>query len=140
MITTPLQPLLCALPPTIDRFADSNDRICKRFSSELASPGSLAIDSLSQDWRNGVNFWNPPLELLPLVATKIFHEPTCGILVTPHWPAQSWYTRLLRETVLDVYRAEHLYLPSLWATSPMPAPPWKIAVWIIWPKTQRSSC
>lgn len=89
-----LQPYLRRLPPTIDRFADRENSICRQFNSEFSSPGSTAVNALTQDWRHEVNFWNPPLKLLPLVVSKICHEQATGVLVTPWWPAQSSCTRL----------------------------------------------
>lgn len=66
-----IAPLLSSLPTTIDRFADNQNKLCPRFNSEFASPSSLGIDALSQDWKSETNFWNPPLKLIPLAVYKL---------------------------------------------------------------------
>ena len=82
-----IQPLLSRFKPTVDRFADPTSHICPRFNSEFHALGSESMDALSQFWGINRNFWNPQLELLPLVVEMISHERATGILVTPCWPA-----------------------------------------------------
>ena len=129
--TRSIRALLCEMEPTIDRFADHESTICPQFNSQYRSPGSSGIDSFQQHWGQTVNFWNPPLKLIPLVVEKIVQESATGLLVTPWWPAQSWCRRLKEIGTAQLFHAPDVYLPPLWAPKHMPAPPWKIAVWTI---------
>ena len=74
--------ILKTQPPTVDRFSDYQNSLCHRFSSLYASPHSPGIDALSQAWHEEINFWNPPIKLLPLIMAKIFKEKALRILVT----------------------------------------------------------
>ena len=118
------------MKPTVDWFADSQNSLCSRFTSEFASPGSLGIDALSHHWGHEASFWNPPLKLLPLVVKKIFQEQAHGLLVTPWWPAQGWCSRLSRSFEPLILSSNEVYVPPAWAPN-MPPPPWKVAIWEI---------
>lgn len=130
-----LTPILNRLPPTIDRYAAEGNTICERFNSEHHTPHTLAVNALAQSWSlPEINYWNPPLKLLSLTVTKIFQEQAVGTLVTPYWPAQSWFARLLSVTTPLVFRADNLYLPPSWAHPRMSPPPWQLAIWQIHPR------
>lgn len=122
---------LHSVQPTIDRFADAQTSILPRFNSQFESPGSVATNALSQLWSHEINYWNPPLKLLPLVTTKILKEKASGLLVTPFWPAQPWFNKLRTLATPQIYHASKAFLPPLWARPNLPPPPWKIAVWEI---------
>jgi hypothetical protein len=127
---TPLQSLLQQFKPGIDRFADQTSSICARFNSLHLCPGTEAVNALSQPWGQDRNFWNPPIRLLPLVVEKISQEAATGILITPCWPAQSWYARLKSLShQATTYEAADLYLPPAWAPHGIKPPPWKMTVW-----------
>ena len=126
-----IQPLMEKVQPDVDWFADAQNSVCSRFSSEFASPGSLGIDALSHHWGTEASFWNPPLKLLPLVVEKISRERAHGLLITPWWPAQPWCSRLLRLFKPHIVDAKEAYIPPVWASSTLPAPPWKVALWEI---------
>lgn len=132
---TAIQDLLRKMEPTVDWFADAQNSLCSRFTSEFASPGSLGIDALSHHWGHEASFWNPPLKLLSLVVEKIFVEKARGLLVTPWWPAQPWCGRLLRTFQPRILEASEVYVPPAWAPSTMPPPPWRVAVWEIKPRS-----
>jgi hypothetical protein len=121
---TPLQSLLQQFKPGIDRFADQTSSICARFNSLHLCPGTEAVDALSQPWGQDRNFWNPPIKLLPLVVETISQEAATGIVITPCWPAQSWYAPLKSLShQATTYEAADLYLPPAWAPHGIKPPP-----------------
>lgn len=108
-----IQPVPDQLLATTDRFSDNQNFLFSRFSSEYASPGSLATGALAQDWRSEINFWNLPIELLPPVVAKIKNGRAKAILVTQEWPAQAWYNQLLSPSEPKIYPTEEIYIPPL---------------------------
>ncbi len=74
-------------PHNFDRFADSQNRKCKRFSSLNWEKGSQGIDALSFNWGNYNNWVVPPPNLL---ARTVNHMQSCrarGTLMMPEWPS-----------------------------------------------------
>ena len=126
-----IRSILNAQPPTIDRFADDHNKIVDRFNSAYECPGSSGTDALTLPWAGESNYWNPPLRLIPLVVRKIKEEKAKGILVTPHWPNQTWYASLRDYGEPTLFEAPEVFRPPLWAPPWVKPPPWKIAIWTI---------
>ncbi|VDI01647.1 Hypothetical predicted protein [Mytilus galloprovincialis] len=57
-------------PYTVDRFANFANTKLKRFNSKFWNPGSEAIHSFTQNWKNGNDWIVPPIDL---VSTSINH-------------------------------------------------------------------
>lgn len=52
---------------------------------------------MEEDWGYGrCCLWNPPFDALPLAIRKIEVDGGNDIVIAPHWPAHSWYSRLRR--------------------------------------------
>ena len=88
--------------PVLDLFAS---RACHQLSLYVAwkpDPMSQAIDAFQLNWKNrGLTYAFPPFCLIGKTVTKVRSEKATQILVTPHWPAQSWYNQVLELCVAD---------------------------------------
>ena len=65
--------------------------------SPIPESQALAIDALSQDWQGQSMYMFPPLPLF----NKVIHIPCATqegetLLITPWWPSQPWFPRLLQ--------------------------------------------
>ena len=82
--------------PSIDLFAS---RACHQIQSYMSwkpDPQSLAVDVFQQNWQTrGLTYAFPPFSLIGKVVRKVRMEKATSILITPHWPAQSWYNQIL---------------------------------------------
>jgi len=81
-------------PHTIDRFADRHNTKTKRFNSWRREQGSEGVDAFSMSWKGENNWVVPPIPLLPRVAQKLESKGATATVVTPKWPAQTWYQKL----------------------------------------------
>ena len=85
--------------PNDDLFATRLNNRLLVFVSPMADPLAVDVDAMSITWRGMYVF--PPFVMLGQVIDKIRHDHPCElILITPKWPNQSWYARLL-ELVID---------------------------------------
>ena len=78
-------------PCTIDRFASYYNTQLPRFNSRYYNPGSEAVDAFTCDWGSEMNWWCPPIYLIPRI---LRHAQNCqcrGILVVPHWPSAPFW-------------------------------------------------
>ena len=78
-------------PCTIDRFASYYNTQLPRFNSRYYNPGTEAVDAFTCDWSSEINWWCPPVCLIPRV---LRHAQNCccrGILVVPHWPSAPFW-------------------------------------------------
>ena len=72
-------------PHTVDCFASPYNKRVERFHSRFWSPGCEAVDTVTVNWENEVNWWLPPLYL---VCCTIQHAAKCkakGTLVVSAW-------------------------------------------------------
>ena len=72
-------------PCTIDWFASYYNTQLPRFNSRYCNPGAEADDAFTCDWSSEMNWWCPPVFLIP---TVLRHSQNCqckGILVVQHW-------------------------------------------------------
>ena len=94
--------------PEKDLFAS---RTCHQLHTYMAwrlDPHSQATDALQQKWKNlGILYASPPFSLIGRVLLRAREEGLKMILVTPNWPAQSWYSQ-----ILDLCITEPLLLPQ----------------------------
>ena len=54
-------------PHTIDRFASGINTQLSRFNSRFWEPDTEAVDAFTCDWQGEVNWWAPPVGLIPRV-------------------------------------------------------------------------
>ena len=78
-------------------------------------PKCIAVDSFTQTW-TGFEFYTfRPFICISRVMQKIWKDRAVGILVTPDWPNQIWYSQLsqliIKEVVLPP-RSDLLVLPT----------------------------
>ena len=77
-------------PCTIDRFASYYDMQLPRFNSRYCNPGAEAVDAFTCDWSSEMNWWCPPVFLIPRVLRHaqncqckeilVGHQPPFGLL------------------------------------------------------------
>ena len=82
---------------TVDRFASALNAKTQRFNSWYPCPGAEAVDAFSvgdQEWRQELNWCNPPWGLLPQLATKLFQSGAAATVIAPLWAHTAWYQRL----------------------------------------------
>ena len=65
-------------------------------------PKCIAVDSFTQTW-TGLEFYAfRPFICIPRVMQKIWKDRVVGILVTPDWPNQIWYSQLSQLIIKEV--------------------------------------
>ena len=64
-------------PHTIDRFASFQNAQLPRFNSRCWNPGTEAVDTFTVNWAGELNWWCPPI---PLVPRMIRHAKACHAL------------------------------------------------------------
>ena len=94
-------------PCAIDLFADRLNSQLPQFYSWKPDPLAIATDALLQDWSRGRNYAFPPFCLIMRSLAKLQGAGGELILITPVWPTQAWYPRLL-----DMSVAPPVLLPS----------------------------
>ena len=94
-------------PCAIDLFADRLNSQLPQFYSWKPDPLSIATDALLQDWSRGRNYAFPPFWLIMRSLAKLQGAGGELILITPVWPTQAWYPR-----ILDMSVAPPVLLPS----------------------------
>ena len=109
--------------PTIDLFASRLNHKVPRYCAWQPDPGAEWIDSFTRHW-GAEPLWYafPPFSIIHKVIQKVVREKTRGILVTPLWPTQAWFSLLMKITkgspiTFDV-RTNELYLPFSRAKTP----------------------
>ena len=88
-------------------FADRLNSQLPQFYSWKPDPLAIATDALLQDWSRGRNYAFPPFCLIMRSLAKLQGAGGELILITPVWPTQAWYPRLL-----DMSVAPPVLLPS----------------------------
>jgi ribonuclease HI len=76
--------------PSVDLFATSRSRQCKRYVSWYPDVECEAVDAFTIDWKDKFYAF-PPFNLVGRTLRKIFHDRCHGIVVVPNWPTQAWY-------------------------------------------------
>lgn len=97
---------------TIDRFANKNNTKKKKYNSAIRDPTATAIDAFTQNWSLEINYWAPPLALLPKVIKKIIEDQAVGILVFPEWKATNWYILLKTILIKQIKIHQEDFLPN----------------------------
>ena len=81
--------------PQIDLFASRLNRQLARFVSWKPDPDAFFVDALMFDWGGWFFYAFPPFSLINKCIQKIQLDQAEGLLITPVWPTQAWYSRLV---------------------------------------------
>ena len=89
--------------------------MCLHFSCWQPDPEALYVDAFMGDWSKEFIYAFPPFALVGRTLQKCITERVMGVLITPRWAGQAWFT-LLRRYILGkpyyftVY-SDELFLP-----------------------------
>ena len=84
-------------PSQIDLFASRTNHQLRRYFSWRPDPEAVATDAFAQDWRDLQGYAFPPFCLIGRCLAKLERQQVPSlVLVTPLWPAQPWFSRLLQ--------------------------------------------
>ena len=61
-------------------------------------PNAYAVDAFSLDWSKLRFYAFPPFCCISQYVQKIKTDKAEGILVTPHWPTQQFYSKIMKMT------------------------------------------
>ena len=89
--------------PSCDLFASRLNKQVPIYASWRPDPGAAYIDAFSINWNNHFFYAFPPFSLIARCLHKIEMDEAEGIIVTPLWPTQPWYAKLLH-LIVDVPR------------------------------------
>ncbi|KAK3252390.1 hypothetical protein CYMTET_38307 [Cymbomonas tetramitiformis] len=85
---------------TCDRFATDKNCLLPRFNSAWYCPGTSGVDTFSQsDWREHVNWCNPPFRLIGRLLLFLQTERAAATVVAPMWVFQPWWVLLCPDGV-----------------------------------------
>ena len=63
-----------------------------------------ATDAFLQEWRGEKAFANPPWNLVGCVLMKVDEQVAVLVLVSPLWPSQPWYPKMLSLLAMALLR------------------------------------
>lgn len=119
---------------TIDRFASMENALLPRYNSRWRDPRTSGVDCLrlsDDDWRQEMNWCNPPWELLDDLVAKLSQSGASATVVAPHWVSADWHQRLLdiSDEVVVYPPAKDLFFPGrLGSRAPLGTPGWSVTV------------
>lgn len=120
-------------PFSVDRFANMSNTQLARYNSLFLDPMTMGVDAFSQCWSGENNYLNPPIRLMNRVLDKIIADRAVATLICPIWPAQSWFTKLLKISVctpLKLPKSHLICIPlSNRLPEPMKNPRWRLFAW-----------
>ena len=88
--------------PTVDLFASLINTQLQMFMPYRPDPNCIAADSFTQSW-TGLEFYAfPTFICIHRVMQKIWKDRAVGVLVTPDWPNQIWYSQLSQLIIKEV--------------------------------------
>ena len=68
-------------PHTVDRFANVNNRQLERFNSRCWDPETEAVNIFTVNWGDDINWWCPPVGLVPRLVQHGSKTKSCGDFV-----------------------------------------------------------
>ena len=87
-------------PFTIDLFASRTNAQLPVYCSWRPDPQARVVDAFSITWSQDQPYLFPPFNLIGKALTKIrIEEVDFACLIAPAWPAQVWYSQVLRMLV-----------------------------------------
>jgi hypothetical protein len=98
--------------PDIDLMATRINKQMDRFMAYRPDPDAFAIDAFSWSWKGFRFYCFPPFACISRILQKVSSEDTIGILVTPDWKNQVWYSYLRIITIKEINLpySDHLLL------------------------------
>ena len=81
--------------PEIDLFASRLNHKTDVYVSWHPDPQAVAVDAFTMPWTDHFFFAFPPFSCIARTIQKILMEGARGILVTPWWPTQPWWGKLI---------------------------------------------
>lgn len=92
--------------PSVDLFANYQNKKCDTFVSRFPDPAALSVDAFNMSWKN-LNFYAfPPCTLVLRVLNKIILDQATGIVVIPDWPSQPFYPLFQKLKISEVIQLE----------------------------------
>ena len=100
--------------PEMDLFATRLNHKLPMYVSWKPDPYSVAIDAFSVSWSQSYIYCFPPSSVIWKVLKKIRDNTAEAIIITPHWPTQSWFQATLQMCTAQplVFGSRHLELPG----------------------------
>ena len=87
-------------PFTIDLFASRTNAQLPDYCSWRPDPQARVVDAFSTSWSQDQPYLFPPFNLIGRALSKIcLEEVDYACLIAPTWPAQVWYSQVLRMLV-----------------------------------------
>ena len=82
--------------PDVDLFASRHNYKVNTYVSWVPDPKASYVDAFSLNWATlNLCYLFPPFSLIGRCLQKIQMERATAILVTPNWPGQAWYSKLI---------------------------------------------
>ena len=91
----------------MDHFTSLRTAQLPHYNSWIYDPGTEPLGAMAQDWSQENNFINLPFKLIPQILDKLIAEEAIATIITPAWPAQPWFNKLLSMTIRT-----HIPLPN----------------------------
>ena len=101
-------------PHTVDRFANASNRQLERFNLRFWEAETEAVDAFTSNWQGEVNWWCPPLNLVPRVIQHARKTRAQGTLIVPEWPSTPFWPILFpRKEQAAEFVMEYCRLPKV---------------------------
>ena len=84
-------------PHTVDRFANVNNRQLEHFNSRFWDPETEAVDAFTVNWGDDINWWCPPVGLVPRLVQHASKTKAVGTLIVPQWISAPFWPILFPE-------------------------------------------
>jgi len=82
---------------SIDLFASRLNSKLDNYVAWKPDPCAVFIDAFSREWSRFPNFYAfPPFSIIMRCLQKITVEEAQGVLITPLWPTQPWFPKLMK--------------------------------------------
>ena len=106
-------------PHTVDRFANVNNRQLERFNSRFWDPETEAVDAFTVNWGDDINWWCPPVGLVPRLIQHASKTKAVGALIVPQWISAPFWPILFPEGSPAVFVQAVFQLPQVdWVLTP----------------------
>ena len=87
--------------PEIDLFASRLNTQLSKYYSYHPDPGALGTDAFTFSWKDLKFYCFPPFSCVSQVLQKIIADKAKGIIITPDWPTQPFYSKLQKMLLTD---------------------------------------
>ena len=81
-------------PHTVNRFANVNNRQLEHFNSRFWDPETEAVDAFTVYWGDDINWWYPPVGLIPRLVQHKSKTKAVGTLIVPQWISAPFWPML----------------------------------------------